>query len=56
MPSLRKVLKWIFVLGPAVTVNALPAPAPYPKVPTRPRLEARQAAAPAITDIDILQL
>lgn len=55
MPSLRKVLKWIFVLGPAVTVSALPAPAPYPKVPARPRLEARQAAAPAITDIDILQ-
>ncbi|OCL12740.1 hypothetical protein AOQ84DRAFT_143057 [Glonium stellatum] len=55
MPSLRKVLKWIFVLGPAVTVNALPAPAPYPKPVERPRLAARQAAASGITDIDILQ-
>ncbi|OCK86441.1 hypothetical protein K432DRAFT_387789 [Lepidopterella palustris CBS 459.81] len=63
MPSLRKALKWIFILGPAVAVHALPAPVPVPvpvpaqisKAYVRPRIEARQAAASGLTDIDILQ-
>ncbi|KAF2804796.1 uncharacterized protein BDZ99DRAFT_511399 [Mytilinidion resinicola] len=57
MPSLRKILKYLFALGPVV--SALPAPVPKPgsvlKPYPRARLDVRQAASQGLNDVDILQ-